>query len=97
MFRYWCNLTLLITFLKYCPCLWHNAVFWCACKINDILYFSEVAEPNVEEGEIIAEGSRDEYDVTKIISYPGFNVPCSEDIADASICSLIYFDSSKHM
>lgn len=61
------------------------AVFWCTCKTNNILYFSEVAEPNVEEGEIIAEGSRDEYDITKIISYPGFNVPCSADTADASI------------
>jgi zinc finger CCHC domain-containing protein 8 len=67
------------------------------------LYDSEgrkVAEPNVEEGEIIAEGSRDEYDVTKIISYPGFNVPCSADIADDSAyynCPPMACEQSKEL
>ncbi|PNF14230.1 hypothetical protein B7P43_G12205, partial [Cryptotermes secundus] len=42
----------------------------------------EVAEPYAEEGEIFAEGSRDKYDINKIISYPGFNVPYSPDTID---------------
>jgi hypothetical protein len=55
------------------------------------MYFTEVAEPDMEEGEIIAEGSRDKYDIKKIISYPGFNVPCSPGTVDASISYLVYF------
>lgn len=51
----------------------------------------------MEEGEIISEGSRDEYDITKIIGYPGFNVPCSADTVDASISSLTYFGPFKDM
>ncbi|XP_069671719.1 zinc finger CCHC domain-containing protein 8 homolog isoform X1 [Periplaneta americana] len=42
----------------------------------------EVADPDAEEGEIFAEGSRDKYDIRKIISYPGFNVPCSPGTID---------------
>lgn len=42
----------------------------------------EVADPADEEGEIITKGSKDTYDVGKIINYPGFNVPCSPDVVD---------------
>ncbi|KAJ9595978.1 hypothetical protein L9F63_012799, partial [Diploptera punctata] len=42
----------------------------------------EVAEPDAEDGEIITDGSRDKYNVNKIISYPGFNVPCSPGTKD---------------
>ncbi|XP_049804290.1 zinc finger CCHC domain-containing protein 8 homolog isoform X2 [Schistocerca nitens] len=42
----------------------------------------EVADPEDEDGEIVAKGSKDTYDMKKIISYPGFNVPCSPDIID---------------
>jgi hypothetical protein len=51
--------------------------------------FAEVAEPDAEEGEIIVEGSRDKYDTKKIVSYPGFNVPCSPDTIDASISGVV--------
>ncbi|XP_015594059.1 zinc finger CCHC domain-containing protein 8 homolog isoform X2 [Cephus cinctus] len=33
------------------------------------------ADPNEDEGEIIAEGDKDQFDVKKIYDYPGFNVP----------------------
>ncbi|XP_046391443.1 zinc finger CCHC domain-containing protein 8 homolog [Ischnura elegans] len=42
----------------------------------------EVAHPEDEEGEIIAEGSRDKYDSNKIIEFPGFNVPCDPKVVD---------------
>ncbi|XP_021918668.1 zinc finger CCHC domain-containing protein 8 homolog isoform X2 [Zootermopsis nevadensis] len=42
----------------------------------------EVPDLETEEGEIIPEGSRDKYDIKKIISYPGFNVPCSPSTKD---------------
>lgn len=74
--------------LKIWSLLCHNAIFWCKCQFNNFLYFAEVAEPDTEEGEIIAEGSRDKYDIKKIVSYPGFNVPCSPGTIDASIQNL---------
>lgn len=72
--------------------MWYNAIFWCTCQFNNTFYFPEVAEPDTEEGEIIPEGSKDKYDINKIISYPGFNVPCSPDTIDASISDIVYFD-----
>jgi hypothetical protein len=54
-------------------------------------YIPEVAERDAEEGEIIAQGSRDKYDINKIISYPGFNVPCSPDTIDVSISDVVCF------
>lgn len=70
--------------------MWQNAIVWCTSRFNNIFfYFPEVAEPGAEEGEIIAEGSRDKYDIKKIVSYPGFNVPCSPDAVDASISDVV--------
>jgi hypothetical protein len=75
-----------------------NIIIYClknvviVCGIMQSFGFPEVAEPNTEEGEIIAEGSKDKYDINKIISYPGFNVPCSPDTIDASISDIVYFD-----
>ncbi|KAG8222271.1 hypothetical protein J437_LFUL001469 [Ladona fulva] len=41
-----------------------------------------VAHPEDEEGEIIADGSRDKFDSNKIIDFPGFNVPCDSGVLD---------------
>lgn len=46
------------------------------------VYISEVADPDDEEGEVIRPEDRDKYDINKIISYPGFNVPPSSKISD---------------
>lgn len=42
------------------------------------------ADPNEEEGEIITDVDRDQYDITKIYDFPGFNVPCAPGIIDVS-------------
>ena len=42
----------------------------------------EVADPGFEDGEIVAEGAKDKFDIKKIIEYPGFNCPCGPDIID---------------
>lgn len=44
----------------------------------------EVADPDDEDGEIVIEGSRDKYDIAKIISFPGFNVPAKPGTRDDS-------------
>lgn len=44
---------------------------------------SEVADPADEEGEVDNE-DRDKYDINKIISYPGYNVPPPKDTVDES-------------
>lgn len=43
-----------------------------------------VLEDNEEEGEIIPDGAKDKYDITKIIDFPGFNVPLPKDMKDVS-------------
>ncbi|XP_054257858.1 zinc finger CCHC domain-containing protein 8 homolog isoform X2 [Macrosteles quadrilineatus] len=35
----------------------------------------EVNDPDTEVGEVVEEGSKDKYDIRKIVHYPGFNVP----------------------
>ena len=42
-----------------------------------------MADPADEEGEVDNE-DRDKYDIKKIISYPGYNVPPPYDIVDVS-------------
>lgn len=42
----------------------------------------EVADPGFEDGEIVAEGAKDKFDIKKIIAYPGFNCPCGEDVLE---------------
>ncbi|KAM0733128.1 Zinc finger CCHC domain-containing protein 8-like protein [Formica fusca] len=42
------------------------------------------ADPNEEEGEIITDVDRDQYDIKKIYDFPGFNVPCAPGIIDDS-------------
>lgn len=42
------------------------------------------ADPNEEEGEIITDVDRDQYDIKKIYDFPGFNVPCAPGIIDVS-------------
>lgn len=44
---------------------------------------SQVADPADEEGEVDNE-DRDKYDIKKIISYPGYNVPPPKDTVDES-------------
>uniref|UniRef100_A0A1B6D012 CCHC-type domain-containing protein n=1 Tax=Clastoptera arizonana TaxID=38151 RepID=A0A1B6D012_9HEMI len=43
---------------------------------------NEVTYPEDEEGEVVRPEERDKYDVKKIISYPGFNVPPSSKVTD---------------
>ncbi|KAJ1530584.1 hypothetical protein ONE63_005466 [Megalurothrips usitatus] len=42
----------------------------------------EVADPGFEDGEVVAAGSKDKFDIKKIIEYPGFNCPCNSDTID---------------
>ncbi|XP_072744365.1 zinc finger CCHC domain-containing protein 8 homolog isoform X2 [Anoplolepis gracilipes] len=42
------------------------------------------ADPNEEEGEIITDVDRDQYDIKKIYDFPGFNVPSSSGTTDDS-------------
>lgn len=42
------------------------------------------ADPNEEEGEIIMDVDKDQYDVKKIYDFPGFNVPPPPGTADVS-------------
>ncbi|KAK6638353.1 hypothetical protein RUM44_008782 [Polyplax serrata] len=41
-----------------------------------------VLEDDEEEGEILPEGSKDKFDITKIIEFPGFNVPLPDNCKD---------------
>lgn len=43
------------------------------------------ADPNDEEGEIIADEDRDQYDLKKIHEFPGFNVPPPPGTIDVGI------------
>ena len=49
-----------------------------------------MAEPDAEEGEIVTDGSKDKYDINKIIGYPGFNVPCSPGTVDVSYMWILW-------
>lgn len=42
------------------------------------------ADPNEEEGEIITDVDKDQYDIKKIYDFPGFNVPCPPGTIDVS-------------
>ncbi|XP_014211070.1 zinc finger CCHC domain-containing protein 8 homolog [Copidosoma floridanum] len=41
-----------------------------------------VADQNLDEGEIVSPGDKDQYDIKKIIDFPGFNVPLLEGTKD---------------
>lgn len=41
-------------------------------------------EEDEEEGEIVPDGAKDKYDITKIIEFPGFNVPLPKNMKDVS-------------
>lgn len=48
-------------------------------------------DPNDEPGCIIEEGDRDQYDITKIYDFPGFNVPAPPgtlDVSNRKVCKL---------
>lgn len=45
-------------------------------------------DPADEEGELILDGEKDEFDVKKIVDFPGFNVPPPHGTRDVS--NLIY-------
>lgn len=58
--------------------------FYCRLYLNSYcLWFSEVADPADEEGEVDNE-DRDKYEIKKIISYSGYNVPPPKDVVDVS-------------
>lgn len=50
-----------------------------------------VLEDDVQEGEIIPEGSKDKFDITKIIEFPGFNVPLPNNFKDVSYYNFNFF------
>lgn len=43
-----------------------------------------VLDEDEEEGEIVIEGAKDRFDMTKIIDFPGFNVPLPKNFKDVS-------------
>lgn len=43
-----------------------------------------IMEENEEEGEIIPEGAKDRFDITKIIEFPGFNVPLPKNMKEVN-------------
>ena len=42
-------------------------------------------DPDIELGEIVLDGDRDKFDITKIIDFPGFNIPVPKEIRDVSV------------
>lgn len=49
-----------------------------------------VLEDDEEEGEIVPEGSKDKFDISKIIEFPGFNVPLPSNFKDVGHIKEIY-------
>ncbi|CAH0394875.1 unnamed protein product [Bemisia tabaci] len=43
-----------------------------------------ISDPNDEDGEIVGQGERDQFDLNKLVEFPGFNVPPPKDILDES-------------
>ncbi len=48
------------------------------------LFYTEVADPDAEDGEILDEEDKIRYDIDKLILFPGFNSPMPENVVDVS-------------
>lgn len=55
--------------------MWALFLLWLLVEVND---------PDTEVGEVVEEGSKDKYDIRKIVHYPGFNVPPPPGFYDVS-------------
>lgn len=56
--------------------------------LNFFRYFqgNAIQDPEEEEGEVAEPGSKDKFDIKKILDFPGFNVPASSRYIEVSNC-----------
>lgn len=53
--------------------------------------YAEVADPDAEDGEILEEEDKIRYDLSKLIKFPGFNVPLPENAVDVSDDTIVFY------